>query len=133
MAVVTRLRSASRLRWYRGSRQVGVVQRLRRRGEAGCWVMVAGTELDAAHTPRLQSLLERSIRSGAEAMVLDLRATEFLSIRVAASLVAAKAAAAQHDIDLRLVAGGPEVERALLLVGVRQLFRYYTSVEAAAD
>ncbi|MGW4632003.1 STAS domain-containing protein [Nocardia sp. NPDC004415] len=132
MAVVTRRRHASRLRWYRGSTQASMVQRLRRRGEPGCWVMVAGAELDAAHTPELRALLERSRRSGARVMVLDLRGTDFLSIRVAASLAEAKREAARHDIDLRLVTGRPEVERALDLVGVRPLFRYYSSIEAAS-
>ncbi|WP_278262476.1 STAS domain-containing protein [Nocardia sp. AG03] len=131
MAVVTRRRHGA-LRWYRGTTRTSMVQRLRRRGELGCWVMFAGPELDAAHAPGLRALLERSLRSGAKAMVLDLRGTEFLSIRVAASLVAAKREAARHDIDLRLVTGRPEVDRALDLVGVRPLFRYYTSIEAAS-
>lgn len=93
MFVVTARRHASRLRWYHGPARGGLLRRLRRRGATGCWVLFAGGELDAAHRPQLRALLERSIRSGCRVMVLDLRETEFLSIRVAASLADAKAEA----------------------------------------
>ncbi|MGS2809126.1 STAS domain-containing protein [Nocardia sp. MW-W600-9] len=132
MSVLTGRRRASRLRWYPGPPRGGLVQRLRRRARPGCWVLFAGNELDAAHQPHLRALLERSIRDRARVMVLDLRETEFLSIRVAGSLSAAKAEAWGHGVELRLLAGGPGVERALELVGVRPLFRYYTSLDEAS-
>ncbi|WP_316574876.1 STAS domain-containing protein [Nocardia canadensis] len=131
MAVVAGRRHASRLRWYLGSSRGWVARRLRRAGRPGCWVLFAGPELDAAHRPQLRALLDRTRSSGTRVMVLDLRETEFLSIRVAASLAEIKADAWRHGIELRLVTGGAAAERALELVGVRQLFRYYTCVDDA--
>ncbi|MFC4373527.1 STAS domain-containing protein [Nocardia halotolerans] len=132
MSVVTDRRRASRLRWYRGS--AASAQALARvdSGRHGCWVLRAGTELDAARQPQFCSLLDRSVRSGARVVVLDLRGTDFLSIRLAALLGPAKAHAWQHGVELRLLVGSPEVERALELAGVRPLFRHFSCVDEAS-
>jgi anti-anti-sigma regulatory factor len=65
-------------------------------------------------------------------VVVDLRDTEFLSLRVAAMLRDAKVEAWAQRVDVRLLTGTREVERALDLVGVRPLFRYYLSIDQAA-
>ncbi|MFD3595633.1 STAS domain-containing protein [Nocardia sp. NPDC058640] len=133
MSVVMDRRHSSRLRWYRGSSVHAAAQlALRDAQRPGCWVLHAGIELDAARMPRFAALLERALRSGARVVILDLRDTEFLSIRVAAQLGVAKAQACAHGVDLRLLTGTREVERALDLVGVRPLFRYYRSVDEAS-
>ncbi|MGW0640015.1 STAS domain-containing protein [Nocardia salmonicida] len=123
----------SRLRWYHGcSAAAAAESALRDPGRPGCWVLHGGIELDAARMPRFCALLDRSVRSGARVVVLDLRDTEFLSLRVAALLGVAKADAWTRGVDIRLLTGSREVERALGLVGVRPLFRYYLSIEAAS-
>ncbi|MFE7722912.1 STAS domain-containing protein [Nocardia rhizosphaerihabitans] len=134
MAVVLDRRLSSRLRWYRGpSAPAAAELRLRDPGRPGCWVLHAGTELDAARMPPFFSLLDRAVHSSARVVVVDLRETEFLSIRIAAMLGSAKCEAWAAGVDLRLLTGGREVERALDLVGVRPLFRYYESLDAASE
>ncbi|MDO3646333.1 STAS domain-containing protein [Nocardia mangyaensis] len=134
MSVVTDRRRSSRLRWYGGSSHRDEASlRIDEPGRHGCWVLRAGCELDAARQPQFSALLARSIRSGARVVVLDLRGTDFLSIRVAALLGQAKSEAWGHGVELRLLTGGVEVERALELVGVRPLFRYYLSVDDATS
>ncbi|WP_446221923.1 STAS domain-containing protein [Nocardia sp. IBHARD005] len=103
-----------------------------RPGQPGCWVLHGGIELDAARMPRFCALLDRAVRSGARVVVLDPRDTEFLSLRVATMLGLAKADAWARGVDIRLLTGGREVERALHLVGVRPLFRYYLSIDEAS-
>lgn len=133
MSVVTDRRQSSRLRWYRGcSRDAAAELAVREPGRSGCWVLHGGIELDAARMPRFRSLLDRALRSGAGVVVVDLRDTEFLSIRVAAMLRDAKIEAWAQRVDVRLLTGTREVERALDLVGVRPLFRYYLSIDEAA-
>ncbi|MFC8383338.1 STAS domain-containing protein [Nocardia sp. NPDC056952] len=133
MSVVTDRRHSSRLRWYRGcSADAAAELALRDPGRPGCWVLQGGIELDAARLPRFRSLLDRSVRSGARVVVIDLRDTEFLSIRVAAMLRDAKVEAWTHRVDIRLLTGTREVERALDLVGVRPLFRCYLSIDEAS-
>ncbi|MGY0498137.1 STAS domain-containing protein [Nocardia sp. FBN12] len=133
MSVVMDRRHSSRLRWYRGSSAHAAAElALRDPGRPGCWVLHAGIELDAARMPRFRALLDRSVHSGARVVILDLRDTEFLSIRVAAMLGTAKADAWARRVDIRLLTGPREVERALDLVGVRPLFRYYLSIDEAS-
>lgn len=133
MSVVVDRRHSSRLRWYRGcTAGPAADSALRDPGRPGCWVLHGGIELDAARMPRFCDLLDRAVRSGARVVVLDLRDTEFLSIRVAALLGTAKADAWAHGVEIRLLTGGREVERALDLVGVRPLFRYYLSIDEAS-
>ncbi|MFD3746302.1 STAS domain-containing protein [Nocardia sp. NPDC058633] len=133
MSVVMDRRHSSRLRWYRGrSADAAAELALRDPGRPGCWVLHGGVVLDAARMPRFCALLNRSVRSGARIVVLDLRGTEFLSIRVAAMLREVKIDAWAHGVDLCLLTGTREVERALDLVGVRPLFRYYQSVDEAS-
>lgn len=133
MSVAMDRRHSSRLRWYRGSSaHAGAESALRDPGRHGCWVLHAGIELDAARMPRFSALLDRSLRSGARVVILDLRDTGFMSIRVAAMLGTAKADAWAHGVEVRLLTGTPEVERALDLVGVRPLFRYYLSIDEAS-
>lgn len=133
MSVVTNRRHSSRLRWYRGrSADAAAELALRGSGRLGCWILHGGIELDAARMPRFRSLLDRSVRSGARVVVIDLRGTAFLSIRVAAMLRDAKVEAWTHQVEIRLLTSTREVERALDLVGVRPLFRYYLSIDEAA-
>ncbi|MEU4415931.1 MULTISPECIES: STAS domain-containing protein [Nocardia] len=133
MSVVMDRRHPSRLRWYRGSSAAAAAAlALRDPGRPGCWVLRGGIELDAARMPRFRALLDRSVRSGARVVVLDLRDTEFLSLRVAVLLGVAKADAWARGVDIRLLTASREVERALGLVGVRPLFRYYRSIDEAS-
>ncbi|TCJ89734.1 anti-anti-sigma factor [Nocardia alba] len=133
MPVVMDRRHSSQLRWYRGcSADTAAELALLDPRRPGCWVLRGGLELDAARMPRFRALLDRSVRSGARVVVLDLRGTEFLSIRIAAMLRSAKAQAWAHGVDIRLLTGTREVERALDLVGVRPLFRYYLSIDEAS-
>ncbi|TDP32946.1 STAS domain-containing protein [Nocardia ignorata] len=133
MSVVTDPRRSSRLRWYRGSAAHDEALLRVGPGRQGCWVLRAGSELDAARQPQFCALLDRAVRSGAQVVVLDLRGTDFLSIRLAALLGPAKANAWQHGVELRLLVGSLEVERALELAGVRPLFRHYSCVDDASE
>ncbi|WP_280219707.1 STAS domain-containing protein [Nocardia neocaledoniensis] len=134
MTAATDRRHTSRLRWYRRSTTSNgePVLGIHTRTGPGCWVLLAGSELDEARRDEFAVLLDGALSSGARVVILDLRRTVFLSIRVAASLAAAKRATGQRGVDLRLVGGGRQVQRALDLVGVRPLFRYYTTVDEAS-
>ncbi|MFF0490301.1 STAS domain-containing protein [Nocardia sp. NPDC003482] len=88
-------------------------------------------ELDATVAEEFHDALGRAVTSSSRAVVLDFRPTRFLSIGSAQALVAAKTMAATLGVDLRVVSGRREIERILDKTGLRPLFRYYPSVEAA--
>ncbi|MGW0246478.1 STAS domain-containing protein [Nocardia goodfellowii] len=90
-------------------------------------------ELDAAVYPEFRATLDNAIDTGAPAVVIDLRAARFVSLRAAADLGAVRQRAACNGVDLRIVAGRRDVERAFELTGVRPMFGHYPSMRAALD
>ncbi len=106
-------------------------QRVDRRKQ--CVVVRAEGELDAAALPEFRAMVERAIASRCHAVVLDLRATKFLSIRVAVTIGAIKQQAAHGGPDLRIVAGRREVDRVLAITGVRAMCGDFPSMRAALD
>ncbi|MFE7744620.1 STAS domain-containing protein [Nocardia sp. NPDC057455] len=105
-------------------------QRVDRRRE--CVVVRVEGELDAAVSAEFFETVERALQSPCDAVVIDLRAARFLSLRAADRLGALRRDAVGRP-DLRIVAGGPGVERALEVTGVRSLFSRYQSMRNALD
>lgn len=106
-------------------------QRVDRRKQ--CVVVRAEGELDAAALPEFRALLERAVTTRCHAVVLDLRATKFLSIRVAATIGAIRQHAAHGGPDLRIVSGRREIDRVLAVTGVRAVCCDFPSMRAALD
>ncbi|WP_280399341.1 STAS domain-containing protein [Nocardia carnea] len=88
-------------------------------------------ELDAVGLDDFRALLGRCCREGCRVVVLDLRATTFLCLRAAAALAAAKSEAWRCGVELRLVSGRHDIERALVVTGVRHQFRYFPTLRTA--
>ncbi len=88
-------------------------------------------ELDAVLLDDLRALLVSCHSVGCRVAILDLRATTFMGIRAATMLAEAKLDAWRAGVELRVVSGRKEVERALTVAGVRHLFRYYPTLRAA--
>ncbi|MBF6167093.1 STAS domain-containing protein [Streptomyces gardneri] len=105
-------------------------QRVDRRRE--CVVVRVEGELDAAVSAEFFETVDRALQSPCDAVVIDLRAARFMSLRAAARLGALRGDGLGRP-DLRVVAGGPGVERALEVTGVRSMFPRYTSMRAALD
>lgn len=106
-------------------------QRVDRRQE--CVVVRVEGELDAAASPQFFATVEQAVRSNCHAVVIDLRAARFLSLRTAGTLGSVKQRAASGGTDVRIVAGRQAIERSLEVSGVRQLFSRYPSMQAALD
>ncbi|HLS79432.1 MAG TPA: STAS domain-containing protein [Nocardia sp.] len=100
-------------------------------GDHRCVVVRIEGELDALVQPQFRRALDDAVRAAADAVVIDLRATLFLSLRAAAALGDVQAPAARRGVDVRLVTARPEVERSLELTGVRGRFHRYSSLRAA--
>ncbi|WP_460700394.1 STAS domain-containing protein [Nocardia thraciensis] len=96
-----------------------------------CTIVRIEGELDAAVAGVFRRALRQAVSTSSAAVVLDLERTRFLSIGSARLLTVAKRAAAETGVDLRLVGVRPEVERVLEITGIRPLFRYYPSMQAA--
>ncbi|WP_039798122.1 STAS domain-containing protein [Nocardia araoensis] len=105
-------------------------QRVDRRRE--CVVVRVEGELDAAVSAEFFETVERALQSPCDAVVIDLRAARFLSLRAAVRLGALRKEGLGRP-DLRIVAGGPGVERALEVTSVRSLFPRYPSMRSALD
>ncbi|PXX57430.1 anti-anti-sigma factor [Nocardia tenerifensis] len=106
-------------------------QRVDRRNE--CVVVRVEGELDAAASPEFFAAVERAVRSNCHAVVIDLRAARFLSLRAAGALGSVKQRAACDGTDVRIVAGRQAIERSLEISGVRPMFSHYPSMRAALD
>lgn len=106
-------------------------QRVDRRRQ--CVVVRVEGEIDALVHDRFRETVEHATRAGCQAVVVDLRAARFLSIRTASALGTLRQRAACAGVDLRVVAGRAEIERALDVAGVRSLFFRYPSMRAALD
>ncbi|MGW0181030.1 STAS domain-containing protein [Nocardia sp. NPDC003345] len=98
---------------------------------SGCVIARVEGELDAVLHDDFRELLRRCGQGGHRTVILDLRATTFMSLRAAMILAAAKSDAWPEGVEFRLVSGRKEVERALEVVGVRHEFRYYPTLGAA--
>ncbi|MFC9897941.1 STAS domain-containing protein [Nocardia sp. NPDC127579] len=98
-----------------------------------CVVLRVAGELDAAGYPAFRAGLDNAIDAGAPAVVVDLRAARFVSLRAAAGLGAARQRAACSGVDIRLVTDRRDIERALEVTGVRPMFASYPSMRAALD
>ncbi|WP_067860838.1 STAS domain-containing protein [Nocardia shimofusensis] len=96
-----------------------------------CVVVRIEGELDALAQHRFCQALDNAVHSDCGAVVVDLRATLFLSLRAAAALGEVQAPAALRGIDVRVVTGRPEIERSLELTGVRCRFHRYPSMHDA--
>ncbi|WP_327147400.1 STAS domain-containing protein [Nocardia sp. NBC_01329] len=96
-----------------------------------CVIARVEGELDAVLHDDLCTVLGRHRELLCRVVVLDLRATTFMSIRAAAVLADAKADAWQAGVELRVVSGRKEVERALEVAGVRPQFRYFPTLRSA--
>ncbi|WP_330230795.1 STAS domain-containing protein [Nocardia sp. NBC_00508] len=105
-------------------------QRVDRRRE--CVVVRVEGELDAAVSAEFFATVDRALQSPCEAVVIDLRAARFMSLRAAVRLGALRRTVSGGP-DLRIVAGGSGVERALEVTGVRSLFPRYPSMRTALD
>lgn len=106
-------------------------QRMDRRRQ--CVVIRAEGELDAAALPEFRAMLERAVTARCHAVVLDLRATRFLSIRAAATIGAITNRAARGGPNVRIVSGRREVDRVLAVTGVRAICCDFPSMRAALD
>lgn len=96
-----------------------------------CVIARVEGELDAVLHDDLRALLVACHSVGCRVAVLDLRATTFMGIRAATMLAEAKLDAWRAGVELRVVSGRKEVERALAVAGVRHLFHYYPTMRAA--
>lgn len=95
-------------------------------------VIVVQGDLDVTHVPELHKQIARALGTlDRGCLILDLRKTAFLSLRVAGELVKVKHRAAPRGIDVRLVFQDPAVQRALDVTGAFLLFPAYPSIEAA--
>lgn len=96
-----------------------------------CSIARVEGELDAVGLDDFRALLAGCQRQGCRVVVLDLRATTFLCIRAAVALSEAKREAWRHGVELRVVSGRHDIERALQITGVRPQFRYFPTLRTA--
>lgn len=131
MSVTTVLYQADQHRHEPRPAAVGRMWSRRSTDHPDCVIARVEGELDAVLLDELRALLQHCRAGACRVVVLDLRATTFLSLRAAALLAAAKADAWRAGVEFRLVSGRREVERALEVAGVRGQFPYFPSLRAA--
>jgi anti-sigma B factor antagonist len=88
-------------------------------GERAIVIGVSG-ELDLASSPELEEELERCVASGAELLIIDLRALEFMDSTGLSVLVRGHQKATQRGKQFAIVKGPQQVQRLLSLTGVAE-------------
>ncbi|WP_433191745.1 STAS domain-containing protein [Nocardia sp. CA-107356] len=131
MSAILQYRSDGKYRAGLRPRSRFWAQRIDRRKQ--CVVIRAEGELDAAALPEFRAMLERAVTTRCHAVVLDLRATRFLSIRAAATIGAITHRASHGGPNVRIVAGRREVDRVLTVTGVRAVCCDFPTMRAALD
>ncbi|WP_084515038.1 STAS domain-containing protein [Nocardia acidivorans] len=98
-----------------------------------CVIVRVDGEIDAAVLAEFTAALDEAVAASTRAVVVDLRRARFLSIGGALALATAKVSASARGVDLRVIAVRREIERVLEVTGVRPLFYWYQSVQAALE
>jgi anti-sigma B factor antagonist len=88
-------------------------------------------EVDITNADMIREELLSIINQGAETLIADLSKTQFCDSAGVSTLVRAFRRATSNGTKMRLVVGGPAVERVLTLTGVDRLIEVYPSVGAA--
>ena len=99
---------------------------VRREGLAA--VIVISGELDLASGPRLEEELA-ALNPDVRMVVVDLRNLEFMDSTGLSIIVRAHQRLAEHDCELSLVRGSPQVQRLLDLTGVAERVRLVQAPE----
>ncbi|MGH2908846.1 MAG: STAS domain-containing protein [Solirubrobacteraceae bacterium] len=99
---------------------------VRREGSAA--VIAISGELDLASGPRLEQELA-ALNSDITLVVVDLRQLEFMDSTGLSIIVRAHQRLAEHDCELSLVRGSPQVQRLLDLTGVAERVRLVQAPE----
>lgn len=88
-------------------------------------------QVDVTNAADVRGALDEELQGRVTVLVVDLAATESLSLEGLQVLVLARTAANRRGADFRLAAAKPQVRRFLDVTGTRQLFPLYESVAAA--
>ncbi|MFE3289181.1 STAS domain-containing protein [Rhodococcus sp. NPDC059234] len=94
-------------------------------------IVSVGGDLDATSIGQFRQVLDLALSTCYHRVVIDLSAADFVSIAAAAQLGEAKRQALRSRLDLTLVSGPPAVEHVLRVTGIRDLFRYHSSIRSA--
>jgi anti-sigma B factor antagonist len=92
-------------------------------------ITVSGT-LDMLTAPKLEEAVAAATSSGAQAVVVDLSAVDFLASAGMGVLVAAHAEL-RPAVRLVIVADGPATSRPLQLVGIADVIELFATVDEA--
>jgi anti-sigma B factor antagonist len=96
-------------------------------------VITLGGELDLASSAALEEELERTVASGTEGVVVDLRELEFMDSTGLSTLVKAHQSAEEHGKQFGVVRGPAQVQRLLSLTGVEDRLRFADTPEELFD
>ncbi len=127
-------RRGGRLRRHSGARadrlasSVNAEFQVEVRREGSAAVIAISGELDLASGPRLEQELA-ALNSDITLVVVDLRQLEFMDSTGLSIIVRAHQRLAEHDCELSLVRGSPQVQRLLDLTGVAERVRLVQAPE----
>ena len=86
-------------------------------------VIVVSGELDIASAPELEQVLDQIQPEQTKLVIVDLRELEFMDSTGLSIIVRAHQRLSEHDCELTLVQGPPQVQRLLDLTGVAERLR----------
>ena len=94
-------------------------------------VLAVRGEVDLHTAPKVQYAIERAVGNGADAVVVDMSAIEFMDSTALSTFMRAKDHLGERNISLRLAAPSQAVERIFAVTGFQDYFDIYPSREAA--
>jgi anti-sigma B factor antagonist len=89
---------------------------------AGVRTLVLTGELDLASSGVLVAAISKACAEGAQSIVLDIGALEFIDSTGVREIVAGQALCHEHGASFQLTRGGPRVERVFEVAGLLDFF-----------
>jgi anti-sigma B factor antagonist len=99
-------------------------------GEDTCAIVAAG-DLDFAAAPELKRAIGERVEAGAQRLVLDLSAVDFIDSTAIGVVVGALKRIRESGGSLAVVGGKPNVQRIFEIVGMEQVIQLHSSREDA--
>jgi len=95
------------------------------------WQLVVSGDLDASTAELFNAAIDDVIERGAQLVVLDLTAVDFLDSTGLGVLVGALKRVRTHDGDLSLVCDEPRILKVFEITGLTKVFAMYADVDQA--
>ncbi|WP_278312448.1 STAS domain-containing protein [Lolliginicoccus levis] len=108
-----------------------MIEFMTRTADSGVAIIEPRGRLNMVAAPRLRELIESTVAGGAQRIVVDLEATDFIDSSGLGALISGLKCARQAGGDLRIARPSTQVETVLQLTNLNRVLKAHASAEEA--